>query len=139
MPTWIVVEDEPDLYKVVSALCGMMGVQSAGFASGEEVMTWIRQVDNNQYSGPLPQLALIDIRLPGAIDGVKVGARLRRSPVLGDIAIVLMTAFHLSPRYEHDALKKSGADTLLYKPLPNPAAFRAIADEALSRRRWAGD
>ncbi len=134
MPTWIVVEDEPDLYKVVSALCDMMGVQSAGFASGEEIVAWIRQVDESEYQGQLPQLALIDIRLPGKIDGVKVGARLRRSPVLGDIAIILMTAFHLSPRQEKDAIKKSGADLLFYKPLPGPAAFRAMVDKVMNQR-----
>ncbi|MCB9451197.1 MAG: response regulator [Anaerolineaceae bacterium] len=135
MSTWIVVEDEPDLYKVVLILYKLMGVQSAGFASGEETASWIADVDNGRYEGELPRLALVDIRLPGEIDGVDVGARLRESPALRNMAIVLMTGFYMTPEQEQSALERSGADMLLRKPLPNPITFQALLDEKLGQRR----
>lgn len=133
MPTWIVVEDEPDLHKVVLIMYQMMGVKAAGFLSGEEMVDWIGQVDDGHYSGDLPQLALIDIRLPGKVSGIDVGARLRRSPALHDIAIVLMTAYHLSPQQEDLTLREAGADMLFYKPLPRPDKFKPMLEDILNR------
>ena len=135
MSTWIVVEDEPDLYRVVLVLYKLMGVQSAGFASGEETASWITDVNQGRYAGELPRLALVDINLPGEIDGVAVGARLRQSPALRDMAIVLMTGLRLTPEEERDAVQRAGADLLLRKPLPNPITFQMLLEEKLGQRR----
>lgn len=118
MTTWMVVEDEPDLYDMVLAMYSTMGVDGLSFVTGEEAIEWIDDLENGHASDELPELVLLDIRLPGDINGIEVGARLRQSPFLQDIAIVLMTAYKLSPREEKRFMEQAGANLLLYKPLP---------------------
>jgi CheY-like chemotaxis protein len=108
------------------AMYETMGVDGVAFTDGEEAMDWIDEVDSGNYRGELPELALIDIRLPGKVNGIQVAARMRKSPQLSSIAVVLMTAHRLSPRQESSAKRRSGASHLLYKPLPGFREFQAI-------------
>lgn len=119
MATWMVVEDEPDLYDMIIAMYDMLGVGGIAFVTGEEAFDWIDEVERGLHRGECPQLALIDIRLPDQIDGIHVAERLRQSRSLGNMALVLMTAYKLSPFEEQYVMQKSGADLLLYKPFPN--------------------
>jgi len=118
MTTWMVVEDEPDLYDMILAMYATLGIGGVAFVTGEEAIDWIEQVEAGRVSDELPQLAMIDIRLPDRVTGDLVGARLRRSNVLKDTVIVLMTAYKLSPEEEGRMITRAGADLLLYKPLP---------------------
>lgn len=126
MTVWMVVEDEPDLYDMLLAMYETMGVDGVAFTDGEEAMNWIDEVDSGHYRGELPELALLDIRLPGKVNGIQVAARMRKSPYLDNVAVVLMTANRLSPRQETSAKRRSGAKQLLYKPLPAFREFQAI-------------
>jgi len=118
MTTWMVVEDEPDLYDMILAMYATLGIGGVAFVTGEEAIDWIEQVEEGRYNDELPQLAMIDIRLPDRVTGDLVGARLRRSGVLKNTVIVLMTAYKLSPEEEGRMITRAGADLLLYKPLP---------------------
>ena len=100
MTTWMVVEDEPDLYEMVLTMYEMLGIEGVAFTDGEEAITWIEEVDNGEYKRELPELALLDIRLPGKVQGPSVGARLRGSPAMKGMTVVLMTAFKLTPKEE---------------------------------------
>src|SRR5690606_20763488 len=112
----MVVEDEPDIYEVLLAMFEMWGIEGVAFVDGEEAVAWIDDVDNGRFRGELPELALLDIRLPGPISGAMVGERLRKSPVLGQISIVLTTAYKLTVDEEVEVIARAGADKLLYKP-----------------------
>ncbi len=118
MATWMLVEDEPDLYDMIVAMYSMLGVGGVAFVTGEEVFEWIDDVEAGRYDGEMPELALIDIRLPDRINGINVSKRLRASKALGNMALILMTAYRLSPEQEAQALEEASADLLLYKPLP---------------------
>lgn len=126
MTTWMVVEDEPGLYDMVLAMYDTLGVNGIAFASGEEAIEWIEAVENGHFQDEIPELALLDIRLPGDVSGPDVGARMRASKLLNDTAIVLMTAYHLSSQDEEHVLALSGSDGLLYKPLPTLAEFDKV-------------
>jgi len=123
MTTWLVVEDEPDLIELFQAATELIGVDSLIFSSGEDALEWIDTVECGDFQGENPVLALLDIRLSGEVTGVMVSALLRECPQLNPITLVLMTAYRLSPTWEQVMLKQSGADLLLYKPLP---AFREL-------------
>lgn len=123
MTTWMVVEDEPDLYEMLLAMSEMFGIDGQAFVDGEEAIAWIDDVDRGYFQGELPELALLDIRLPSEISGVGIGARLRTSPYLRDTVIVLMTAYKLTVDQEKKMLEQSGADLLVYKPLPKFSEF----------------
>ncbi|MBN1562631.1 MAG: response regulator [Anaerolineae bacterium] len=133
MSTWMVVEDEPDLYDTLLALFEIWSIDGVAFTNGTDAVRWIDDVDNGSAETNIPELALLDIRLPG-VSGPEIGQRLRESPVLGQTAIVLMTAYHLTPREEKEAVDLAAADSLMYKPLPAPAEFRRILEDAISHR-----
>ncbi len=134
MTTWMLLEDEPDLYDMILAMYDMLGIGGVAFGSGEDAVTWIEDVEQGRYDGELPQLALLDIRLPDNINGPMVGARMRESPILNDTVLVLMTAYRLSPREERDVLEYSGADYMLYKPLPGFKQLEYILHELANGR-----
>jgi CheY-like chemotaxis protein len=135
LSTWMVVEDEPDIYEVLLAMFEMWGIEGVAFVDGEEAVAWIDDVDNGRFQGELPELALLDIRLPGEINGVGVGERLRKSPILGDVAIVLTTAYKLSSEEQEEAMSKSQADLWLPKPLPKFNELQAILEKVIAERR----
>ena len=131
----MVVEDEPDIYEVLLAMFEMWGIEGVAFVDGEEAVAWIDDVDNGHFQGELPELALLDIRLPGEINGVAVGERLRQSPRLGQMAIVLTTAYRLTPEEQAEAMQKSGADKWLPKPLPRFGELQKVLEAVLAERR----
>lgn len=126
MTTWMVVEDEPDLYDMVLAMYEVVGVSGVAFANGEDAVDWIDALEGGYSHGELPELALLDIRLPGDVTGLEVGSKLRASSILGNTRVVLMTAYRLSPQEEAAAIAQSGADLLIYKPLPPIAEFERL-------------
>jgi CheY-like chemotaxis protein len=134
MSTWMVVEDEPDLYDTLLALFEIWSIDGVAFTNGTDAIKWIDDVDKGDTDTNIPELAILDIRLPGAT-GPEIGARLRKSPVLKDIAIVLMTAYHLAPTGEKEVIAQAQADSLLYKPLPAPPEFQTLLKKAIDRRR----
>lgn len=138
MPTWMVVEDEPDIYDVLLAMFEIWGIDGVAFVDGAEAVAWIDSVDQGRVRGELPELAILDIRLP-EISGPEVSARLRRSPILGDIGIVLITAYRLAPDDETAVMEQAQADLLMYKPLPSMAELRTKMAEAVARRAPQGE
>jgi len=134
MPTWMVVEDEPDIYEVLLAMFEIWGIEGVAFVDGGQAVSWIDDVDGQRVRGELPELALVDIRLP-EVSGLDVGRRLRESPILKDMAVVLITAFRLSPQEEQEAIEKAQADHLMYKPLPGMPELRQILDDIISKPR----
>lgn len=133
--TWMVVEDEPDLYDTLLTLFEIWSIDGVAFTNGTDAIRWIDDVDNKRVTEVgLPELAILDIRLPGA-SGPDIGRRLRESPLLKDVAIVLITAHRFSPSEERDNIQTAGADALMYKPLPAPADFRLSLQKAIAQRR----
>ncbi len=134
MPTWMVVEDEPDIYDVLLAMFDLWGIEGVAFVDGAEAVTWIDDVDSGKIVNDLPELAILDIRLP-EVSGPEIGERLRKSTRLGDVAIVMITAYRLSPAEEEQVLKKAHADMLLYKPLPAMLEFKSRLETIIAKRK----
>lgn len=118
MSTWMVVEDEQDLYDMILTMYNLLGMKGLAFAVGADAIDWVDDVSEGLIT-EIPELALIDIRLPDEhIDGVHIAAKLRECDQLKHIAICLMTAFRFTPAEEKQIMAESKADLLLYKPLP---------------------
>ena len=131
----MVVEDEPEIYELLLAMFEMWGIEGVAFVDGEEAVAWIEDVNNNRFQGELPELALLDIRLPGEINGIQVGKQLRESPILSKVAIVMTTAFKLSETEKTEALKQTEADLWLPKPLPKFKELQSILENVIAERR----
>lgn len=130
----MVVEDEPDLYNTLLALLSIWSIDGVAFTNGFDAERWIEDVDSGAVQTNLPELALLDIRLPGS-SGPEIAARLRQSPVMGHMTIVLTTAYHLSPVDEDAVVQQAQADALMYKPLPAPRELRVALERAISKRQ----
>lgn len=135
LSTWMVVEDEPDIYELLLAMFEMWGIEGVAFVDGEEAVAWIDEVGRGKFPGELPELALLDIRLPGGVSGPMVGERLRQTPALENITIVLTTAYKLSIEEEKEVLEQSGADKLIYKPLPKFHELKQLLESLIAQRR----
>jgi CheY-like chemotaxis protein len=131
----MVVEDEPDIYELLLAMFEMWGIEGVAFVDGEEAVAWIEEADKGKSPGEVPELALLDIRLPGNISGPMVGARLRQSATLNRMAVVLITAYKLTVDEEKAVIAQADADRLLYKPLPKFTELKKILETAITERR----
>lgn len=121
MTTWIIIEDEPDIYDTLMTVIEHRGLQPIGITNVNDAIALIEDIDSNRFHGELPAVALIDIRLPNhdqldLFGGVEIGERIRQSSRLTGIKVVLMTAYRLSPNEENACIDRAGADLLLYKP-----------------------
>jgi len=126
MSKWIIVEDEPDLYSMLVNLNAVFGVETVGFGDGESSLMWLTSLGKKKNDDILPELALIDIRLPGKVSGVDVSWAIRQTSPLANIPIVLITAYRLTPEEEQDVMMQSDANLLIYKPLPGTKQLRKI-------------
>jgi CheY-like chemotaxis protein len=126
MTRWLLVEDELDLYDYLHHLCEVFGSTPMLFVDGESAVAWVNALDAGELHEELPVFALIDIRMPGDIDGVHVAERIRRSPSLDGLPLVLMTAYRLTNAQEKAILRRSRADQLIYKPLPKISELRTL-------------
>jgi len=61
-----------------------------------------------------PDLILLDVMMPGELDGLQVCARVRALPALQGTRVVLLTA--RGQTQDRDAGQEAGADEYLIKP-----------------------
>ena len=131
MTTWLIVEDEPDLFEMLNYMVDDIGHNILGFMDGETAVDWIDLVNEDDFGGEMPELALIDIRLPGDVDGPEIAAKLRQCAATQDMAVVLMTAYRLSFSEETEIMTRAEPDMMLYKPLPPFPEFRRKLEDLL--------
>ena len=131
MTTWMLIEDEPDLLEALLVMTQLFGADGVAFTSGEEAAAWIDEIDRGALRAELPQLAWIDLRLLGALQGDEIAARLRRSPSFSSLPVILTAAAPLAPADERRLLARTGAQRLLIKPLPPLDQLRQIIHEMM--------
>jgi CheY-like chemotaxis protein len=112
-----------------------MGISAKAFQRGEDLLIWADNLEVRREDETLPELALIDIRLSGMVSGIEVACRLRKNPLMKDIAIVMMTAYRLRRDEAEKIMALSGADKILYKPLPRKKELHAILKDVIRCRK----
>ncbi len=80
----MVVDDNDDGRRLVGKVLKMHRYQVIGVATGEDAIT--------KAQSELPDLILMDIRLPGAIDGLEATRRIKAEPETAKITILALTA-----------------------------------------------
>lgn len=132
--TWLLVEDDADIRTVVSMMMTFWGELPLAFPDGNAAWSWLDSVEEGTFAGTLPDLALMDIRMPG-YRGDQIAARIRRTAPVKDIPIILMTAFSLTSDEIHDLVERSGIDHLVHKPLPDMDELRGLLYRVRDERR----
>ncbi|MBP6816300.1 MAG: response regulator [Burkholderiaceae bacterium] len=76
-----------------------------------------------------PALVLLDVMMPGELDGYQVCERIKRDPAISLTKVVLLTA--RGQRADQEQGQKAGCDRYLVKPF-SPLALIDVVDELLA-------
>jgi two-component system response regulator MtrA len=118
--TIVVGEDDPDLRVVLSLLLSSAGHRAVTVDSGVKALALA--------AGPDVDLLVLDVALPGDLDGLDVVRRLRADPGVGFRPVMLISAHVAEVDLERGL--DAGADAYLTKPF-GPDEFLECIDELL--------
>ena len=104
-PRLLLVDDEPDILKMVGVRLEASGYQVSGAADGEEGLQKARQEH--------PDLIILDLMLP-KLSGYEVCRALKQDPKFCSIPIILFTA--MAQEKDEKAGFAAGADAYVRKP-----------------------
>ncbi len=114
----LVVEDSENIMRLVEKVLRLRGYEVIGAQTGEDAV--------NMAQTGLPDLILMDIRLPGGIDGLEATRRIKAIPQLAHIPILAMTA-SVRPEDMQQALDK-GCSGLVRKPIDIDELPKKVAE-----------
>jgi len=84
LQTILVVDDEPQIVEIVQDYLKQGGYRVLSARDGQAALALARR--------ERPDLIVLDLMLPGGLDGLEVCRRLRRDTVLADVPIIMLTA-----------------------------------------------
>lgn len=102
----LVVEDNPQNFELVEFLLEEAGIEVHGARDPEAAAAML--------AGPLPDMVLMDMQLPG-VAGLELVARLRRDPRTARLPIVALTAHAM--RGDRERFLAGGCDGYIAKPI----------------------
>ncbi len=114
----LVVDDKEDSRVLVGKVLRLRGYEVIGAGTGEDAV--------NMAQTELPDLILMDVRLPGGIDGLEATRRIKAMPQLAHIPILAMTA-SVRPEDEQRALDK-GCSGFVRKPIDIDELPKQVAE-----------
>jgi CheY-like chemotaxis protein len=130
---WLIVEDDLNIRMMLSAMLTLWDISPLAFRDGHEAMAWLDKVEAGAIEADkLPQLALLDIRMPGP-QGYDIAHRLRNLPQTAKVPIAMMTAFRLTKEEQEVIETKARPDLFIPKPLPGPSDLRIILQGLLTQ------
>lgn len=115
-PTVLVVDDDPDIIKLLATYLRLEGFAGRIARARAEIMTAFR-------IAPMPDLVLLDVQLPDA-NGFDVLARMRQHPILKSVPVIMLTA----EATRESVLKglQAGADGYVTKPFEPDDLMSAV-------------
>ena len=102
----LIVEDQPDIRKLIRMTLEFEDYEIHEAADGAFGLRMAAAVG--------PDLVLLDVMMPGELDGLQVCQRIKSDPRLAHIKVVLLTA--RGQARDREAGQQSGADDYLVKP-----------------------
>jgi DNA-binding response OmpR family regulator len=122
----LVVEDQTDIRKLIRMTLEFGNFEIHEASDGEQGLKFVDALR--------PHVVILDVMMPGLIDGYEVCRTIKADPRLRGIGVILLTARGQSA--DIAAGESSGADAYLVKPFSPIELIGQV--EALTRRRAAG-
>jgi CheY-like chemotaxis protein len=122
MPRVLVVDDDPQVLRLLRLNFEMEGYDVVSATNGEEALQHVR--------GDSPDVVVCDVMMPG-IDGLEVVRRLRADPDTVTLPLVVVSA--KAQRGDIREGLNLGADAYVTKPF-DPAELLEIVAELLAKR-----
>lgn len=114
----MVVDDEPDIVKIIKISLELANFEIIEAYNGEECISKLQE-------GQRPALILLDIMMPG-LSGYEVCQKIRQTPEWKDIKIVMLTA--KGQKGDAEEGLKSGADDYIIKPFDPYELIEQVKD-----------
>lgn len=102
----LIVEDQPDICKLIRMTLEFGDFEIHEAHDGESGL--------NMARATMPTVMLLDVMMPGLLDGYQVCSRIKQDPVLRGIQVVMLTA--RGQATDLAAGEAAGADAYLVKP-----------------------
>jgi CheY-like chemotaxis protein len=102
----LIVEDQPDIRKLIRMTLEFEAYEIHEAADGALGLNLARATQ--------PDIVLLDVMMPGELDGLQVCHRLKNDPATRHIKVVLLTA--RGQARDREAGQQAGADEYLVKP-----------------------
>lgn len=134
MKPWLVVEDEEDIRNIVKVMFTAWGHTALDFRDGNQTYAWLDKVEAGTYQDELPELALLDIKMPGP-RGNEIARRMRAMEAFKTIPLVLMTAFTLEDQERQSMVRDDGVDYIINKPLPDFFELKKLLEEISEKKK----
>jgi DNA-binding response OmpR family regulator len=122
----LVLEDEDSIRRMISALVTARGFTVVAVSSG------VKALDELQKE--LPDVAILDLMVPGAFDGFEVIARIRQDPHTAQLPVIVISA--LDDAGSRKRAMDAGATTYFAKPFSAIALLKEL--EAIKAGRGSG-
>lgn len=119
----LVLEDEDSIRRMISALVQARGFEVVGVSTG------VKAVDEALQR--TPDVAILDLMVPGAFDGFEVCRRLRAHGATSHMPIIIISA--LDDAESRRKATEAGATTYFVKPFSAIALLKEL--EAVKARR----
>lgn len=131
-PSLVVIDDDENDLFFLKRLLAKAGVSNptTAFTNGDEAIGYLRQLAAAP-AGPLPLLAILDVRMPGR-DGFEVLSAIRSEPRLAPLAVAMVSSS--SAQRDVTRARTLGAQAYLVK-YPFPQVFRDLVDAAAEYAR----
>ncbi len=114
----LVVDDKEDSRVLVGKILRLRGYEIIGAGTGEDAITMAQN--------ELPALILMDVRMPGEIDGLEATRRIKAMPQLAHIPILAVTA-SVRPEDMQRALGE-GCSGFIRKPIDIDELPKQVAE-----------
>lgn len=102
----LIVEDQPDIRKLIRMTLEFEDFEIHEAADGAFGLRMASAIG--------PDLVLLDVMMPGELDGLQVCQRIKSDPKLSGLKVVLLTA--RGQARDREAGQQAGADDYLVKP-----------------------
>ncbi len=119
----LIVEDQADIRRLIRWALEDSGCTLHEAANGSLALQLLPVL--------VPDIVLLDVMMPGEIDGYEVCRRIRANPALAKTQVVMLTA--QARTSDHDLAMAAGASAFLAKPF-SPARLIELIEELISQR-----
>ncbi len=127
MPTALIVDDDPEVNRLLARLVKLRGYQARSAYTGGEALELAR--------GERPDVVFLDLMLPDQT-GFDVCRALKADPETSLIPVVVVSA-RLAEKNRADSYQ-AGANEFVAKPFTPDQVFRALTAADAWRREWEG-
>lgn len=104
--TVLIVDDQPAIRRIITRILETEKYQIHTATNGREALELAAKI--------MPDVILLDVMMPNGMNGFEVCRKLRQTPLLNDVPILMVTA--LDDRESRLEGIKSGADDFIVKP-----------------------